>query len=119
MELKPAYITIVEGPPPHFESVSNRWSGSVLEGSTLNQVALVQMRTFDGPKLMQRCQNAWAEGRPARLNFPLGDGSRGELDIVAARWEAVEEGHKIYLWVRIDAEFDMEEMDDEDPFSFN
>ncbi len=118
MELKPAYITIVEGPPPDFEEVTNRWSASVLEGTTLNQTALVQMRTFDGPKLIKRCQNAWAEERPARLNFPLGDGSRGELDIVAARWEAVDEGHKIFLWVRIDAEFETEEIDEDDLFSF-
>ncbi len=117
MELKPAYITIVEGPPPEFEEVTNRWAGGVLEGTSINQVALVQMRTFDGPKLVQRCAEAWANGRPARLNFPLGDGSRGELDIIAARWEPVTEGHKLYLWIRIDGEFEIDEID-EDPLSF-
>ena len=30
----------------------------------------------------------------------LGEGARGELDILAVRWEAVSEGHKLYLWVK-------------------
>lgn len=107
MELQPAYITIVEGPPPNFEAVSTRWSNSVLEGNTLNDVVMVDMRTFDGPKLVQRCKDAWAERRPARLNFPLGNGERGELDIIAAQWEQVEEGHKLHLWIRIDGEFEV------------
>lgn len=107
MELQPSYITIVEGPPPNFESVSTRWSNSVLEGSSFNETVLVEMRTFDGAKLVQRCQDAWVEHRPARLNFPLGDGKRGELDIVAAQWEKVEEGDKLHLWVRMEGEFEM------------
>lgn len=114
MELKPAYITIVEGPPPDFQEADNRWANGVLEGETITQTALVQMRTFDGAKLVQRCQTAWNAGRPARLNFPVGDGTRGELDIVAARWETVDEGDKIFLWVRIDAQFDIEEIDGDD-----
>jgi hypothetical protein len=98
----PAYITIVEGPPPDFHDVTSEWSLGVLEGIEANEVALCEMRTFDGPKLVKRCQDAWREGRTARLDFPTGDGGeRGELDIVATRWETVDEGHKLYLWVRI------------------
>lgn len=98
----PAYITIVEGPPPEFRDVSNEWTIGVLEGVEENEFALCEMRTFDGPKLVKRCQDAWRDGRPARLDFPTGeDGERGELDILAVRWEDVEEGHKLYLWVRI------------------
>jgi len=98
---KPAYITIVEGPPPDFRDVSNEWAYGVLEGLESCDVALCEMRTFSGPKLAKRCQDAWREGRSARLDFPTGEGARGELDIVAVRWENVEEGHKLYLWVRI------------------
>lgn len=98
---KPAYITIVEGPPPEFRDVDNGWPLSVLEGSDSGNVAMCEMRAFNGPKLVERCQHAWGEGRPARLDFPTGDGSRGELDILAVRWEAVEEGHKLYLWVKV------------------
>jgi hypothetical protein len=101
-EQKPAYITIVEGPPPDFRDVSNDWIYSVLEGLEGSDVVLCEMRAFDGPKLVRRCQDAWRQGRPARLDFPTGeDGERGELDILAVRWEEVEEGHKLYLWVKI------------------
>ncbi len=100
MELeKPAYITIVEGPPPEFRAVSEEWLWSAAEGRQPGQVALCEMRTFNGPKLVERCHNAWREGRPARLDFPAEGGIRKELDIIAARWEAVPEGHKLYLWV--------------------
>ncbi|MFQ5610771.1 MAG: hypothetical protein ACE5H9_01410 [Anaerolineae bacterium] len=100
MNLEPAYITIVEGPPPTFHEVNNDWAWSVLESPDEVDVAFCQMRTLNGPLLVQRCQEAWNEGRPARLDFPTEDGTRGELDIVAVRWEKVEEGHKLYLWVR-------------------
>jgi hypothetical protein len=98
---KPAYITIVEGPPPEFRDVADGWPLSVSEGSDSADIAMCEMRAFNGPKLVERCQNAWREGRPARLDFPTGEGSRGELDILAVRWEAVEEGHKLYLWVKV------------------
>ncbi|MCB0169649.1 MAG: hypothetical protein KDI02_09895 [Anaerolineae bacterium] len=98
---KPAYITIVEGPPPEFRDVSSEWSIGVFEGMEGSEIALCEMRTFNGPQLVKRCQDAWQEGRSARLDFPTDDGVRGELDIIAIRWEEVEEGHKIYLWVRI------------------
>lgn len=98
----PAYITIVEGPPPEFRDDSNEWFIGVLEGQEESNIAQCEMRAFNGPQLVERCHNAWREGRPARLDFPTGEGKeRGELDIVAVRWEAVEEGHKLYLWVRV------------------
>lgn len=97
-----AYITIVEGPPPEFHEVSEEWVFGVLEGITEENVAMCEMRTFNGPQLVERCQKAWREGRPARLDFPAdNEGQRGELDIVAVRWEEVSEGHKLYLWVRV------------------
>lgn len=96
----PAYITIVEGPPPNFQETSEEWTTGVLESRGPNMIALCQMRAFNGPQLVKRCHDAWREDRPARLDFPSGDGTRGELDIVAIRWEQVEEGHKLYLWVK-------------------
>lgn len=100
MEIKPAYITIVEGPPPTFQEVADAWAFGVLEGTDGDDVALCELRTMNGPTLVQRCLDAWAEGRPARLDFPTEDGTRGELDIIAVRWEQVEEGQKLFLWVR-------------------
>jgi len=99
---RPAYITIVEGPPPDFQDVTNEWSIGVLEGMEETNTALCEMRTFNGPQMVKRCEDAWAEGRPARLDFPTGDGGeRGELDIIAIRWDEVEEGHKLFIWLRV------------------
>ncbi len=98
---EPAYITIVEGPPPDFHEVTDEWPIGVAEGHLNSDVASCEMRTFNGPKLVQRCKDAWHEGRPAMLNFPTEEGERGELDIVAIRWEEVDEGHKLHLWVKI------------------
>jgi len=114
MNLQPAYITIVEGPPPEFQAAPDDWSIGIVEGPDWQDVALVEMRTFDGPKLVRRCADAWTDGRAARLDFPLGDGNRAELDIVATRWEAVSEGHKLYLWVRLDDNIELDR--DEDLF---
>jgi len=107
MNLKPAYITIVEGPPPEFQPTISEWPIGVMEGPVGKEVALAEMRTFDGPKLVKRCTDAWAEGRGARLDFPIGDGTRAELEIVATRWEALTEGHKLYLWVRLDEDIEL------------
>ena len=107
MQTKPAYITIVEGPPPEFQQTINDWPFGVFEGPVNKSVALTEMRTFDGPKLVQRCTDAWAEGRSARLEFPTEDGIRAELEIVATRWEAVPEGHKLYLWVHLDEDVEL------------
>jgi hypothetical protein len=98
----PAYITIVEGPPPDFQDVANEWSIGVLEGTEEANIALCEMRTFNGPQMVKRCEDAWAEGRPARLDFPTGeDGERGELDIIGIRWDEVDEGHKLFIWLRV------------------
>ncbi len=96
----PAYITIVEGPPPVFREANHDWLNSVLEGEEKRKISMCEVRTADGPKLVRRCQDAWRERRRARLNFPTGEGSRDELDIVAIRWENAEEGHKLVLWLK-------------------
>ncbi|MEM7034148.1 MAG: hypothetical protein AAF629_31695 [Chloroflexota bacterium] len=118
METKPAYITIVEGPPPEFQATPDQWPYLVLEGPLNTQIAMAEMRTFDGPKLVKRCTDAWSQGRPAKLDFPTGDGERAEIDIVATRWEEVAEGHKLYLWVRFDDEFDFD-VDFDDDFDLD
>jgi len=103
-----AYITIVEGPPPDFSAVNKHWTASLAEGADWTLVATCQMRTLDGQSLVDRCQSAWQEGRPAYLDYPrpaedvvlsLG---RAAAQIVAARWEKVADGQLLTLWVRSD-----------------
>lgn len=105
---EPAYITIVEGPPPEFTLVNKHWTASLAEGPGRTLIAMCEMRTFNGQALVDRCRQAWQEGRPARLDYPRPSSSvaprseRAQADIVAARWERVPEGQKLILWVKVD-----------------
>ena len=114
--IEPELITIVEGPPPEFRAMPDVWPLSIHENRAPLETALVQMRTFSGPKLVERCQRAWGESRPVKLDFPDGVGARQQVNVVAARWGEVEEGHVLYLWVRV-PELPSERRDDTDLLS--
>jgi len=114
--IEPELITIVEGPPPEFRAMPDIWPLSVYEARAPRETALVQMRTFNGPRLVERCQRAWVESRPVKLDYPDGVGARGQVDVVAARWGEVEEGHVLYLWVRVH-ELSPDQRDDTDLLS--
>jgi len=100
--------SVVEGPSPEFVAVRKDWTASLAEGQTWSVVAMCEMRTFDGRSLVDRCVQAWEEGRPARLDYPVEvpasspPGGRAEVEIVAAYWEQVEEGQRLILWVKMD-----------------
>lgn len=106
-----AYITIVEGPPPEFTEVDTYWTASLAEGRSRSIVAMCETRTFNGQALVERCRQAWEEGRFARLDFPRPDGGRAEAEIIAARWEQVSEGQKLILWVKLE---DLQEIEEND-----
>ncbi len=101
-----AYITIVEGPPPRFKLADQPWTASLAEGPVSTVIASCDMRTFNGPGLVERCRRAWVERRPARLDYPVRSApyapssTRAEVEIVAARWSQVQEGQILTLWVR-------------------
>jgi hypothetical protein len=104
-----AYITIVEGPPPEFTEVDTYWTASLAEGRSQAIVATCETRTLNGEALVERCRQAWQEGRAARLDFPQIDGGRAEVEIIAARWEQVSEGQKLILWVKVEDTEEIEE----------
>ncbi len=47
------------------------------------------------------CAGLYDEDRPVKLDFPDGTGLRRQLNVVAARWTEVEEGHVLHLWVQL------------------
>lgn len=106
-----AYITIVEGPSPEFAEVETEWTASLAEGPSPAIVAMCETRTLNGEVLVERCREAWREGRSARLDFPQPDGGRAELEIIAARSEQVPEGQKLILWVRVEGFEEVQEDD--------
>ena len=126
-------ITIIEGPPPTFELVSDVWANGIVESPVLGNVAVTRLRTYNGPALVERCHRAWNKHDPINLEFRDTEGSTLEVPIVAARTTETAEGQLLFLWVRlpedeIEIEFeyrgeddDFEDFDDEDddPFDLN
>lgn len=115
-------ITIIEGPPPTFELVSDGWAMGLNESPNLAGIALTRLRTYNGPALVERCYRTWHEGQTMFLEFRSPDGLEQQAPIVAARTLAVDEGQLLLLWVRLnaaDVEFEIEENSDdaEDGFS--
>ncbi len=100
MESEPELITIVEGPTPEFHVVADPWTFSVLEGQSAYVAAACQVRSFNGQKLLDRCQRAWGTRRPIRLDFRQMDGLRRQVDIIGARLEKIEGVDVLNLWVR-------------------
>lgn len=94
-------ITIIEGPPPVFESVPDAWPMGLNESPTLSSVVVTRLRTFNGPKLVERCYRAWRSQHTILLEFRAPDGLPHKAPIVAARHLDIEEGQMLLLWVRL------------------
>jgi hypothetical protein len=97
-------ITIIEGPPPTFEAVSEDWVMGLNESPTLADVVLTRLRTFNGPSLVERCYRAWTNQETIRLEFRGQDGLKYDAPILASRALDVDDGQLLLLWVRLDKE---------------
>ncbi len=116
---EPEKITIIEGPPPTFELVSDGSLISLTEGPAAYQVALCRLRTFNGPALVERCYRAWRQKQSISLEYRSEDNSTQEAPIVAVRSEDQSDGQVLLVWVRlpdtdIEIELDLNVDDDED-----
>jgi len=123
--VEPELITILEGPTPNFQVTPFLWAQSIQEGPNASAVALCELRTNTGHDIMQRCRDAWHEGRSVRLDFPDELRMRQQIEVVAMRLHDIEEGKVLMLWVREpfdpDDFEDIEEeegFDDDDGFSY-
>jgi hypothetical protein len=109
-------ITIIEGPPPVFESVNDGWALGLNEGSRLSVPALTRLRTFNGPALVERCYRAWNAHSPIHLHYRNDAGVEQSAPILAARNVETAEGHMLLLWVYLDhdkVEYEFDRRDDE------
>ncbi len=92
-------ITIIEGPPPTFEAISDGWALGLNEGPYLAEVALTRLRTFNGPSLVERCYRAWHKNQNIQLEYRSQDGLEETAPIVAARSLETVDGQILLLWV--------------------
>lgn len=122
--MEPELITIVEGPTPDFMPNPQVWVQSIYEGDREFETSFCQLRTGNGEDIVERCEHAWQEGRPVRLDYPDELRLRQQVDVVALRLTRIEEGELLQIWVALpvqeEAVEEEEEIDDEDdPFSFS
>lgn len=113
---EPELISIIEGPTPEFQPTPQRWLQSLYEGPDDRAVAFCQLRTANGPSILERCQIAWHECRPVKLDFPDEIRMRQQVDVVAMRLDEVDEGQVLLLWVALPYELVSVEDFDEDDF---
>lgn len=110
----PELISIIEGPPPQFEFADGQsWLGWQ-DTSAPYELARCDTRTFNGPKLVKRCHDAWSEKRAVMLEFKDMDGFKQRVEIAAIRYEDLDEGTLLQLWVRLPVEMQLIALDDED-----
>lgn len=120
---EPELISIIEGPPPQFQ-FADEMSLMALQDSTLpHELARCDTRTFNGPKLVKRCQDAWHDKRVVMLEYKDLDGMKQRVEICGIRFEDMDDGTLLQLWVRlpvelqwisIDGDEEDDEIDDED-----
>lgn len=106
-------ITIIEGPPPVFEQIDDGWALGLSEGPLLYDMSLTQVRTFNGPELVERCHRMWKENGVIHLHYRNEMGVEEMVPIMAARSIETEEGQILLLWTRHTPE-DFEDFDDLD-----
>jgi len=107
-------ITIIEGPPPEFERVNDGWALGLNESPWLYDLTLTQVRTFNGPALVERCHRAWKSGITMYLHYKDEMGLEEKAPILAARCAETDDGQMLLLWVRQLPEDDGDEGDDFD-----
>ncbi len=95
-------ITIIEGPTPTFEPVTEDWLLAQVEGPNLSRLAFTQVRALNGAELLNRCYRAWHDREPIHLEFRDPSGLIRRVPIVAARHLPTPEGDVLHLWVSFD-----------------
>jgi hypothetical protein len=107
-------ITIIEGPPPTFETVQDGWALGLNEGPFLYDLALTRLRAFNGAALVERCHRAWHNNNSIQLEYRNEFGLEENAPILAARNLQSSDGDMLLLWVRREPEDTDADYDDDD-----
>lgn len=110
--IEPELITIVEGPTPDFRPAPSFYFPSIMEGPEGSETFVCELRTMNGKSILERCQDAWKEGRPVHLVYKDEMLMEETADVVAMRLNDTSEGTVLNLWVRAFVEFEIEEVDE-------
>jgi len=93
-------ITIIEGPTPVFEDISDGWALGLNESPLLYDTIFTQVRTLNGPALVERCHKAWKSNSSIYLHYKDQMGIEEKAPIIAVRSVSTDEGQALLLWIR-------------------
>ncbi len=93
-------ITIIEGPTPEFEDILDGWAMGLNESPLLYDTIFTQVRTLNGPALVERCHKAWKSNSSIYLHFKDRMGVEEKVPIIAIRSVDADEGQVLLLWIR-------------------
>ena len=110
-------ITIIEGPTPVFEDVSDGWAYGLNESPYLYELAMTLLRTFNGTALVERCHKAWNKQSPIYLHYRDQMGLEEKAPIMAARALETNDGQVLLLWIRLKSQESQIEIDIDDDSS--
>ena len=111
---EPELISIIEGPPPQFQFVDDPSLLGFQNTQGPFEVARTDTRTFNGPKMIDRCRNAWAQKRAVMLEYRDMDGLKQRVEICGIRFDKLDEGTLLQIWVRMPVEMQLIELEDDD-----
>lgn len=104
-------ITIIEGPPPVFETIEDGWALGLNEGPLLYNLSLTRLRTYNGPALVERCHRVWRDQATINLHYRNDMGLEEKAPIMAARSIETTDGHVLLLWCRRRLDEDEQEIE--------
>ena len=93
-------ITIIEGPTPIFEDIADGWALGLNDSPLLYDTIFTQVRTLNGPALVERCHKAWKKKSSIYLHFKNKMGIEEKVPITAVRSVETDEGQILLLWIR-------------------
>ena len=93
-------ITIIEGPTPIFEDIADGWALGLNESPMLYDTIFTQVRTLNGPALVERCHKAWKKNSSIYLHYKNQMGIEEKAPITAVRTMKTDEGQVLLLWIR-------------------
>ena len=93
-------ITIIDGPTPEFEDIRDGWALGLNESPLLYDIIFTQVRTLNGPALVERCHKAWKSNSTMYLHFKNTLGIEEKTPITAVRTVETDEGQILLLWLR-------------------
>ena len=111
---EPELISIIEGPPPQFTFVDDQSLLVPQDTQGPYEIARCDTRTFSGPKMIARCHNAWEQKRAVMLEYRDVDGLKQRVEICGIRFDKLDEGTLLQIWVRMPVEMQLIEIEEDD-----